>query len=160
MIKWKSLVDSFFRNSDPEGEFRHIANPPASTSSIAAAEAKIGLSIPEELRDFYLCYNGIGLAADDEPDTPRLIQPIEDLPDFIAQCRSWFSETHPDFASRFFPFLDWENGDVMGFMFQQDGTLHPFLVTFMHEQYNFSASQNAEEFLEQGPESLAELLTP
>ena len=160
MAEWKSLVDTFFLKSDPNGDFRHIAKPPATADLIAATEAKIGVSIPDDLRSFYLCYNGIGLAGGDEPDTPRLILPVEDLPDFIAQGRSRFSDMHPDLASRFLPFLDWENGDVMGYLFQKDGALYPFLVTFMHEQYSFNSSQDAEDFLEQGPESLAELLTP
>ena len=160
MIKWKSLIDSFFRNSDPDGDFRHIANPPASAEAIAAAEAMLRTSIPEELRSFYLCYNGIGMVAGDEPDSPRLIRPIEELPKFVIQGQSRFAETHPDFASRFFPFIDWENGDVMGYMFQNDGSLYPFLVTFMHEQYSFRASQDANEFLAQGPESLEDLFTP
>jgi hypothetical protein len=160
MANWKSLVASFFRNSDPEGEFRHLTGPPASNAALATVEARIGVSIPEELRSLYLLYNGIGMQADGEADTPRLIRPIEDLPDFMAECRSTFSDTHPDAASRFFPFLDWINGDVMGYMLQEDGKFCPFLVTFMHELYRHSASQDIDEFLERGPESLVALFSP
>lgn len=160
MANWKSLVDKFFRRADPKNSFRHIVKAGASPDAIKATEMQIGISIPDELRSFYRCFNGIGLGWGDEPDAPRFIRPIEDLPDFVVQARSWFAETHCDLASRFFAFIDWENGDVMGYMRQEDGTFYPFLVTFLHELYRFDATQDADEFIEQGPESLAEFLSP
>ncbi len=159
MTKWKHLVDGFFLNSDPNAEFRHIANPPASTAEVSETERKIGISLPAELRSFYCAYNGIGLSHGDEPDTPRFIRPVNELPEFITSGRSWFAETHPNVALRFVPFLDWENGDVMGYLFNEDGSLNPFLVTFLHEEYNGTPSQDPDEFLGRGPASLVELFT-
>ena len=158
MTNWKSLVESFLKRADPSGEFRSVVRPGASPEAIAAAECQLGMSMPEELRSFYLNCNGMGLACDDEPDSPRLIPPIETLPAVVEQCRSWFAETHPGLASRFLPFLDWENGDYVGYLHRTDGTFEPFLSTFNHERYRASAAQDAREFLERGPSNLAEFL--
>ena len=158
MINWNSLVNSFLRSANPSGEFRPIVRLGASPEAIAGTERKLGIPIPEELRSFYLRCNGMGLACDDEPDEPRLIPPVEELPSTAAACRGWFAETHSDLASRFLPFLDWENGDFMGYLLQSDGTYHPFLATFCHELYKCTSTQDANEFLERGPSSLAEFL--
>ena len=158
MANWKSIVESFFRNSDPEGEYRHVTGPPASNAALSTVEARIGVSIPEELRSLYLLYNGFGMQHDDEPGW--VIPSLEDLPDFMEKWRLAFSETHPDSASRFFPYFDWVNGDATGYMLQDDGKYYPFLVTFMHELYRYSASQDIDEFLERGPENFVALFSP
>ncbi|PQO46977.1 SMI1/KNR4 family protein [Blastopirellula marina] len=159
MPDWKSIIEAFFENSDPTNEFRHLANPGASAEAIEAAEKQLGISLPEELRDFYLCFNGVGMAGEDESDEPRFIRPVEMLPAFINESRSSFAGTHSELASRFLPFIDWDNGDATGYLLQQDGTLFPGLVTFEHETYHYDATQDAEEFMTPGPDSLADFLS-
>ena len=159
MAKWKTIVSAFFRKADPENSFKHLANAAATVDAIDAAEKAIGIRLPDELRSFYLQFNGIGLGSEGETDDPRFIRPIEELPSFVTEARSWFAETHGDLASRFFAFIDWENGDVMGYLAQTNGPFYPYLVTFLHEQYAFEAAQDADEFMEPGPDSLAEFLS-
>ena len=159
MAKWKRIIEAFFRKADPDNSFKHLVNASASADAIHSAESQIGISLPDELRSFYRQFNGIGLGCGDEPDAPRFIRPIEELPEFVIQARSWFSDTHGDLASRFFAVIDWENGDVMGYLRQKDGAFHPFLVTFLHEKYRFDAAQDAEDFMEPGPDSLEQFLS-
>jgi hypothetical protein len=159
MANWNRIVDRFFRKADPDNSFKHLVNAGASPAAITFAEAQIGISFPEELHGFYLQFNGIGLGWGNEPDVPRFIRPIEELPAFMIKARSWFADTHDDIASRFFAFIDWENGDVMGYLRQQDGAFHPFLVKFLHEKYKFDASQDVQDFMEPGPDSLKEFLS-
>lgn len=159
MTNWQPIVDDFFRKSDPENAFTHLVNAGASSDEIDAAEAKIGVSLPEQLRSFYLSLNGIGLGWEEEDDSPRFIRPIDELPAYMIQGREWFSKLHGNLASRFYASIDWGNGDAMGYLQQDDGTFYPFLVTFQHERYKFDAAQDVGEFMHEGPESLIEFLS-
>lgn len=160
MVNWKSIVSNFFENSDPENDFRHIANDGITIKEIKDFETQFGPTIPKELGDFYLVYNGIGMSTHDESASPRLIRPIQELSEFINETRSVFMGTHPQHASRFFPFFDFENGDIIGYMLDKKGKLLPYLVMFSHEAYSENKSQEAEEFLVPGPPTLADLLSP
>ncbi len=159
MSNWNSIVAAFFGKADPENLFRHCVGDGASLDAIQAAESEIGIRLPDELREFYLNCNGLGLSAGDEPDVPRFIRPIEQLPAFVRETRADFAGTHSDLASRFLAFVDWENGDAMGYLQQPDRTFFPFLVTFLHEQYRYDAAQDPNDFLTPGPASLIEFLS-
>jgi hypothetical protein len=55
MIEW---LKSLFRTADPPGQLPRW-NGPASPAAIAAAEVKLGVTLPEELRALYLRHDGV-----------------------------------------------------------------------------------------------------
>ncbi|MFT6617912.1 MAG: hypothetical protein ACJASX_000799 [Limisphaerales bacterium] len=55
MIRW---LKSLFRTADPLGQLP-MWNGPASPGAIAAAELKLGVTLPEELRALYLRHDGV-----------------------------------------------------------------------------------------------------
>jgi hypothetical protein len=160
MNNWQETIDTFFQCSDPSNDFRHLALPGASAKAIAETEATLGLTLPTELGEFYSCFNGIGMATDDEPDIPRLIPSLDQLATVITAGRSWLKETHPDWANRFLPFLDLENGDYTGYCLDENGQWMPCVVTFLHEYYQFDADQDIDEFLVESADSLKAYLSP
>ena len=160
MTNWPEIIETFFQLSDPEHEFRHIALPGVAKAAIGEVESKLNLSLPQELQDFYLVSNGIGLASGEEPDEPRFIPSLEKLPAFVKACRASFSETHPIFAERYLPCIDWENGDSTGFLMDREGEYLPQLFTFSHEPYSYDSAQDVNDFLQPSAEGIADLLTP
>ena len=157
MANWNALIENFFAKTDPENSSVRIAPNGCSETLMLNSESKIGLSLPQELREFYRHCNGIGLG-DAPADLPQFIPSIEALPQFIDYARSSFSGTHPEYASRYIPFIDWGNGDSSGFLLNADGTLHDYIFVFSHEHYDYDDKQEIDEFLTPFAESLEELL--
>lgn len=160
MANWTEIIETFFRLSDPENDFRHVTQPGVSKEAFAEIEATLKTTLPEELKDFYCFSNGMGLLAEDEPDEPRFIPPLERFPAFVAACRASFSETHPIFAERYLPCVNWDNGDATGYLLDKDGKYLPDLFTFLHELYKFDSAQDVNDFLQPSAEGLAVFLTP
>jgi hypothetical protein len=158
---WKRIVDDFFRMSDPDGEYEHYAPKGATAATIAELESEIGVELPQELRDFYANYNGIGLVTrDEEAPMPLFIRPTTELPGFIRECQSIIRDTHPNHAERYFPFIDWYNGDSSGFMLNAKGQLVDGVFTFSHELYSYDAAQDLNDFIQPHSDSIASLLSP
>ena len=82
MTKWDKAAKHFFEMSDPEGEFFHCAKEGKDLKTISKIEAKIGIAFPDELRDFYQHFDGLGMN-EDESELPRFIPPVEHLPAFL-----------------------------------------------------------------------------
>ncbi|MEM9410636.1 MAG: SMI1/KNR4 family protein [Planctomycetota bacterium] len=157
MANWPHIIKSFFDKSDPENSFKRVSPKGCTKSEIATCELAIERELPQELRDFYLYSNGIGLQ-ENESDSPRFIPVIQKLPEYIEICRRSFDETHAEYASRYLPFIDWENGDSSGFIFNSDGTVFDYIVMFSHEQYAYDSGQDINDFLFPFAESLEGLL--
>ena len=158
---WKRIVDDFFRMSDPDGEYEHYAPSGASAATIVELESEIGVELPQELRDFYANYDGIGLVTrDDEAPMPLFIRQTTELAGFIRQCQSMIRDTHPNHAERYFPFIDWYNGDSSGFMLNASGQLVDGVFTFSHELYSYDAAQDLNDFIQPHSDSIASLLSP
>jgi len=160
MTDWNRVVDEFFLAADPDGEYDRDAPAGASPAAIATAEAAIGVSLPEELRDFYASHDGLGLASRDGSESPRFVRPVSELPAFVEECRSSFEETHPAYAEKYLPFVDWNNGDSSGFVRAADGTWIEALFTFSHERYLYDAEQDVNEFLQPQADTVEEFLAP
>lgn len=161
MTNWKRIVDDFFRMSDPDGEYEHYAPSGASEATIAELESEIGVELPQELRDFYANYDGIGLVTrDEEAPMPLFIRPTTELAGFIRQCQSIIRDTHPIHAEHFFPFIDWYNGDSSGFMLNASRQLVDGVFTFSHERYSYDAAQDVNDFIQPHSDSIANLLSP
>jgi hypothetical protein len=161
MPNWETIVTKFFAVSDPDGDYDHHAPSGAPADEIETLESKLGISFPSEFHDFYRHFNGIGLVDRQEPDhIPLFLRPIDEIHDYMEQCRSRFKETHPDEARRYFPFVDWWNGDSSGYWFNRDGQIEPYICTFYHELYVYEEGQDVGDFIKPHAQSIADLLTP
>ncbi len=160
MTNWQHIIDHFLRMSDSEGECDHYSPAGASEESLARLESELGISLPSELREFYLHSDGLGLVPRDGSSMPLFVRPTHELVEYMQFCRSSFSGTHPVYAHRYFPCVDWYNGDSSGFMLDSDGRFVEGIYTFSHESYSYDADQDAGEFLIAHADSLAALLNP
>lgn len=158
--KWQYLVEHFLQMSDPERECDHYAPAGASAESLAKLEAVLGFTLPPELREFYSYYDGLGLVPRNGSTEPLFIRPTHEVAEFIRECRSSFSETHPKFAQRYIACVDWYNGDTSGFMKNADGDFMDGIYTFSHELYSYDVEQDINDFLFMQADSLAALLNP
>lgn len=64
----------------------------ASPESIQAAEAELGLQLPDDLRDAYLHFDGVAIPSvgtGDEPHIPRLILPFYDWASLGSVVEAW-----------------------------------------------------------------------
>lgn len=126
---------------------------------LSAMERQLGIEFPQEFRDLYSTFNGIGLTSSDATEVEYWnFLPLHMIPDFAETIRNWFRETHPDAAARFVPFYDWKNGDGLGYLFDENGIAIPGLCNFEHELYGFDEDQDLDEFLEVVPVTIKEFL--
>lgn len=160
MTDWlKTISKNHNRVHRDIGDKLHI-QAGASKSAIKTLEKSLKLNLVEEFRSLYEQCNGFGLTCDDEPDRIWwFFRPLEQIEEFADGTRSWFAETHPELAARFFPFIDWGNGDGMGYLIGDDDATQPGLYCFEHENYGFDEDDDPEEFIIKWNNSIYELLT-
>ena len=159
MPNWKHIVESYHTWAHADDEYQLVVRPPASTGDLVLLDAWFGPAMSGEMRGFYELIDGFGV--EPSPDgVSWFVTPIAKLPELIEHCRSWFRDTHPDLANRFFPFIDWDCGDYSGFLLSEDGTLLEGLYTFEHEDYEFEEGQDGSVFLYTIYATIEELLTP
>lgn len=159
MTKWEAIVTAHHKRAHPGDGFELFTKPGVAEKDLRSMEKRLGFQFPTELREFYSDLNGFGVRSAVSPDEVYwFIRPLEELPDFAETIRHWFQETHPDIASRFFPFVDWANGDGIGYLVDSTGEVLPGLVSFEHESYDFDEDQEVEEFLTTVPISIEEFL--
>lgn len=159
MTKWETIVRLHHERAHSGDGFELFTGPGVAEINIKALENRLGFRFPTELREFYSDLNGFGVRSAASPDEVYwFVRPLEELPEFAETIRHWFQETHPDIAGRFFPFVDWANGDGIGYLVSSTGEVMPGLVSFEHESYDFDEGQDYEEFLTTVPISLEEFL--
>lgn len=160
MTNWKLIIEKFLRVSDPEGDYDHYSPPGASEEQLTKLEANLGVSLPSELCDFYRHCDGLGLVPRDGSSMPLFVRPTHEIVEYIQLCRSSFSESHPKYAQRYFPCVDWYNSDSSGFMMDGAGRFLDGIYTFSHESYSYDSEQDVNDFLVLHADSLAALLCP
>ena len=158
MPNWKKAIKQFFANSDPNGVFFHCAQDGVSKKTIDSIAKKLKSELPEELRDFYKHFNGIGLT-NEESEYPNFIPPIEHLPEFVKTSRRAFPKSHKKYADRYLPVVDWENGDTSGYVLDEDGTFVNCLFMFNHELCTHEKTQGVNEFLTPAADNLHSFLS-
>ncbi|QDV41076.1 hypothetical protein Enr13x_09140 [Stieleria neptunia] len=122
---------------------------PASLEQLRDIQDSIGLVFPDELAELYASVDGYGLEMGaGSLLSPWFLVPSSLLPDFVQNNRSVFSGTHPEFAKRYLPCIDWLNGNSMGFIYATDGELVSGLHEFSHEAYSYEPDQDPAEFFE------------
>jgi hypothetical protein len=146
MKSWDDLVnESHERDHEGDG-FQLVKMPPATSDEIDSLQKLIGIKLPDEFRDLYLAINGFGVVGKSAEIYWSFI-PLDKILGFIASTREFFQDTHPDVAKRFFPFIDWSDGDASGYMISPSDRLLPSLFDFQHDDYEFEETQEGSEFL-------------
>ncbi|MDB2685906.1 SMI1/KNR4 family protein [Mariniblastus sp.] len=158
MPNWKKAVEQFFAKSDPNGEFYHCAEDGLSAKDITSVLKKLKMQVPDELRDFYGQFNGLGLT-NDETEFPNFIPPIEYLSDLVIAARTAFPKSHKTYADRYLSVVNWENGDTCGYVMKEDGSFVDCFFMFNHELCSHEKSQDVNEFLTPVAENLYSFLS-
>jgi hypothetical protein len=156
MRDWTKIIKTFHEWSHKDDEWELVTSLPASGEQIAEFEASVGFKLPEEFVGLYQTYNGVSIVAGDE--RCNFFVALGDLPKHFSEVREWFEGTHPKFAKRFFPFVDWGSGDSTGYMLNERGEPLPGLYNFEHEDYEFDEGQDPNDFLPSVYDSIEDLL--
>ncbi|SMP78246.1 SMI1 / KNR4 family (SUKH-1) [Neorhodopirellula lusitana] len=160
MPDWKTLVDQHHSMAHPDGEYNLVTGPPASDETLANLETALGFKLPPEFRSFYSSLDGFGIASADDPsDVSWFFRPCGQIDQFSNDVREWFKETHERCAKRFFPFIDWLNGDGIGYMLDESGDPIDGVFEFNHELYKFDSAQDVNEFLRHVPAGIQDFLS-
>ncbi|WAC19570.1 SMI1/KNR4 family protein [Luteolibacter sp. SL250] len=159
MPNWRKIVESHHAWAHPDDDWRLITGPPAGAADLALLEELFGAALKDEIRGFYEQMDGFGITSD-EGRVIWFVVPIAGLADTFEACRSWFRDTHPGLAERFFPFIDWECGDYSGILLHEFGIPLEGIYEFEHEEYGFDEDQDGSDFLRSVYDSLREMLTP
>jgi hypothetical protein len=161
MTNWLRLLERHHASAHADSDYEPIFGDAASQGRIDDIQAIIGVPFPTELRDLYLSVDGYGLKMDPESMlSPWFVVPTLELPDFVARHRSTIADTHKSLSERFLPFIDWANGDAMGYIYDRDGALVEGLHVFSHELYCDVEDQDLDDFFRSFEGSLAEFLEP
>lgn len=161
MPDWLQLIQSNHAIEHPNDGFELFVCPPATDTEMDELGRTVGSELPQEFRSLYTTCNGFGVKhPGDEPATIWwFVRPTNQLQSFGNDVRNWFQKTHGKFAARFFPFIDYSNGDVLGYVKDESGLFFEGLFFFRHEHYQFSGHQDINDFLSHLPITLEEFLT-
>jgi hypothetical protein len=157
MNNWIERVRNHHNWAHKDDNFELVMQPPVRDEDIAVVAQRLGFPLTEEFREFYSQVNGFGVTADGK-NVSWFLVPIDRIEATIADARDWFGKTHPEWARRFFPFVDWDSGDYTGYLLGEDGSLLPGLYDFDHENYKFEEGQAIDGFLTQGDSSVFEFV--
>ena len=161
MVDWLAIIRSYHAKAHANDGYRLVTGPPASNAALDALQEWAGFQLPDEFRSFYSVMDGFGIADDDRAsaDTSWFFRPTDQIEPFTKEIRKWFQETHEAYALRFLSFIDFGNGDGMGYVEEEAGRPFDALFCFNHEAYRFDHDQDVNEFLEYLPVSLQEFLS-
>lgn len=154
VIDWKSLIKKFHKRI-PAGYVLHLA-PPANADQLESAKNALPAIIPSEIFELYAACNGCSLDAGGTKYW--FFVPLEGMGGLRKSTEQWFLKTHPELAGRFYPFIDWSNGDSMGYYFSETGELMSGLYCFEHENYEHDEEQDSEDFIVRWNSSIFGLL--
>ncbi len=156
MKTWHQRVrEAHKRNHQGDG-VELIIGPPANPEAITELEREVGRRLPPEFHELYQALDGFGVVTAD--GELWLFTPLAKIARSAAAAGTWFADSHPSLAKRYFPFIDWGNGDSSGYLFSEEGDLLPGIWIFEHEMYGFDASQPASAFLVKFAKNLQEFL--
>ena len=160
MPNWLKIIAGHHAKAHANDGYTLVTRPAASAEQLDRLAVSLGIALPSEFRELYSACNGFGVASDNELDkTWWLFRPTDQIESFAGDVRSWFAETHQSFANRFFPFIDFSNGDGIGYIVDESGAIIDGLFCFEHENYEFDAEQDVNEFITHSPVTIEEFLT-
>ena len=159
MQQWRQTISEHHSRVHVQPGDKLLIRDGSTSDRLDTLQESLCFDLPEEFRSLYLQCDGFGLTYEDNEQEWWFCHPLGQIPDFADQTRKWFEATHPEAAARFFPFIDWGNGDGMGYLLGEDGKKLNGLYCFEHENYEFDAEQEIEEFVVKWNNTIHELLT-
>lgn len=159
MQDWRRTIREHHDKFHVQPSDKLLIRDGATNDGVDDLQTALGLELPNEFRSLYLQCNGFGLTYEDDDQKWWFCHPIDQIPGFVKQTRKWFDETHPESAAQFFPFIDWANGDGMGYLLDENGEFFDGLYCFEHENYEFEEDQKIEDFVVKWNNTIYELLT-
>jgi len=161
MPDWLRIVKSHHAKMHPSDGYNLVTRPPASDRELDDVSTTLGVEFPREFKSLFKTCNGFGVVhEEDEPDKIWwFLRPTDQLRSFVDGIRNAFPEVHEKHAKRFFPFIDFSNGDALGYLVDEAGIIIDGLFCFEHEFCRFDEEQDINEFLSHTPLSIEELLT-
>ena len=145
MTNWQNLFQRHFDVTSQRDELTELLlGDGVSETKIDSLFDQFGFQPPQEFRDLYTVINGV---AHNQTDVHGWwFRPLDSLTEFAESCRLWF-EDHPDLASRYFPFIDFGNGESAGYLLDNDGALLGGLFIHNTGAYDYDEDQEWAEFL-------------
>ena len=120
-------------------------------------QMSLGFELPVEFHELYQTHDDVGVTGESD-EVHWMFRPVAEIPEFIDRIRDWFEGTHPQLAVRFFPSIDWSNGDGPAYLPSKSGELISGLFGFEHEELEFGETQAGDDFLRTAYNSIEEFL--
>jgi|GEM_PF-1753020 len=155
-MDYVKLIRRFYKGKISPDFVLSIA-PPASSDDIEAMRKEMPRVIPNELFDLYAACDGCSLDAGDQKYW--FFVPLKQLAGLTKTTEQWYLKTHPQLEGRFHPFIDWGNGDSMGYFLSESSELLPGLHCFEHENLEYDSEQDCDEFISRWNSDIRGLLT-
>lgn len=145
MANWTKLAQQQFDSCKAVDELTDLVLPGgAEREAIVEMARSLGFEPPEEFVQLYSTHNGIGHKQSEV--SSWWFRPLDQLPEFMKATRAWMEE-HEDVGMRFFPFIDYYNGEGAGYFANSKGALQPGLFSLNTGRYEFDEDQESSEFL-------------
>lgn len=161
MTDWLHVLTRHHAVAQADSGYEPIFGDPATQERLDEIQTQIGLPLPAELKDLYRSVDGYGLQLNrDRMLSLWFIVPTSSLPGFVSAQRCAIASTHKNLSERYLPFIDWANGDSMGYLYDVNGSQMNGLHLFMHELYDHESDQAADEFFRSFEGSIEEFLEP
>lgn len=148
MTNWTELFKRHFKlTKDVDELCKLIFGEPAQRDLIIDVADELGFVPPEEFVNLYLTYNGVGSTSIDSRDEVCWwFRRLEDLSDFMKTNRLWLND-HEEVATRYFPFVDFGNGDSAGYLKTIGNGFENGIFTLECSAYEYDPDQEVDEFL-------------
>jgi hypothetical protein len=159
MADWLNIISNRYAEAVANDGDELLLSPGATREQIDQRCGALGFVPPSDFRELYATCNGFGVRELKQPDTPCwFFYPLEQMSEFCERIRAGFAETHPEEAARFFPFIDFEDGDGVGYCVDEEGQLLEGLFLFEHEAYEGEEDQEPSDFLVRVPMTVQQFL--
>ncbi|MEX0715561.1 MAG: SMI1/KNR4 family protein [Planctomycetaceae bacterium] len=134
-MKWRRLFEGSAMAKDAENSGGFVFGLPADDDAIRALEQRMRIALPDEFREIYREFDGVGVRVADDEAAWWLV-PLDCIAERTAGLNeSWFDDAESEsLARRMVCFGDWFNGDVFGYLADEDGTIHSTAIHQYHHE--------------------------
>ena len=146
-VDWSKTINDYLEGHSAVGYLPHRPRP-AKQKTIDHVQMKLGIELPLDVREAYLCHNGFGFKG---PNTLNgkdwSLVPIKQIAKFSKAARMWFAETHKEESKRFIAIVPNDDGSSLGYLIDRKGKLVPELCGFELSSCDYDEDQEIEEFV-------------
>lgn len=140
---WRELILTFVGYGGPFDADKIVLGDPLPKGELELFEAKIGLPLSEEFRQFYQSQNGFGLIQHDGK-VDWVFVPLKDIPNLTAKTEKWVGEFDPDLQGRILAFIDWDKFESAGILYSAEGKPSTMIYGFLRGTVNHGTLHGGE----------------